>query len=190
MRLVHFLTFVLLTPLVLASPDSTISPSKINSGPKSPWQNEGETLIASRNDIPHSLTLGFGLMIGPLVDQGENRSSSFVGISQTNQNHTLTAQDYGIELSQIGMVGAHWFFRTPLYIGRVYDAFYQLGAGALFKPQEGLGSFINYERYQARAGCGFENFLNFNRKLRVETQAALSPLGFSLFLALGYNFPD
>jgi hypothetical protein len=190
MRLVHFLTLVLFSCTALASPDSTISPKEIDTNPSSPWLQEGAELIPVRKNAEHSFSVSLGSMNGILIDDGENRNTSYLAIEQTNYNQDFTAQNYGIELSQIGVVGLHWDFRTTWALGKYYEPCYQWGVGAIYKPPEGLGTFITYQRYQARFGLTFEDFLSLQRRLRLEMMGGLSALGFSAFVQLGFTLPD
>lgn len=190
MRLVHFLTLVLFSCGALASPDSTITPTMIDTGPSSPWLDEGTTLIPARFNADHTLSFSFGYMSGILIDEGENRSTSYFALAQTNYNHDFTSQNYGMELAQIGVVGLHWDYRTTWILSRYYEPCYQWGLGALYKPPEGLGTFINYQRYQGRFGLSFEDFLSLQRRLRLELVGGISTLGFTALIQLGYAIHD
>lgn len=190
MRLVHFLTLVLFSVGALASPDSTITPTEIDAGPTSPWLQEGAVLIPARVSADHSLTFSVGTMMGILVDEGEVRSTPYLALSQTNYNKDFTSTNYGLELTQIGLVGAHWDQRTTWAMSKYYEPCYQWGIGAIYKPPEGIGTFINYVRYQARFGLSLEDFLSWQRRLRLELVGGLSPLGFSTLLQIGYTIQD
>lgn len=126
-------------------------------------------------------------MSGNLVDKDQNRSTNFLSLTQTNPNVDLTSQNFGFEATELGLVGAHWGFRNLLTLGEWFEPYYQYGVGALYKSQEGLATFINYERYQARASVGFEDFFHLRRQLRFDVTVAYSPLGLSYQAGLSYN---
>lgn len=193
MRLVFFLTFVLVLSAGLtseAAPDSTLTPNKIDSGPNSAWQAEGEKLIKSRELRPHTFSPSLGALQGPLVDKGEDRYTNYLGLSQTNQNADFTSENFGVELTQLGLVGAFWNWRNLITYGRTWDFFYQIGAGALYKSQESLATFINYERYHLQVGFGFEDLFRRHRAWQGSLEISLSPLGVVYLLQIGYCFPD
>lgn len=183
------LTFVLVNASQ-ALPDSELGPPPINTKPTSPQSEWGASLLQSRKNSDHTLSFSLGEMAGFLVDKGEFRRSSFVSIQQTNYNRDFTAQEYGVELLSNGQVGLNWGFKTLMMLGKSFEPFYKYGFGGLYKTTEGLGSFINYERYQARVAMGVDDLLSLERQLRAEAGVAYSVLGVSYFISIGYAFGD
>jgi hypothetical protein len=184
-----FLTFVLVQS-AQSAPESTLRPPEIDTRPLGPYANQGSSLFAYRKNSKKTVALSAGSMAGTLVDANEVRSSSFLGITQTNYNSDRTAQNYGVELLQNGQVGAHLGFRTSLVWGEWFEPYYQYGIGSLLKASEGPASLINFQRYQARLHAGFEDFLDWDRNLRLDFGLAFSPLGPSYQFSVFYVFAD
>ena len=187
--IVNFLTLVLVLKAV-ASPESDLKPDEIDTRPLNSRANWGASLHGYRKNSQKTLSASIGSMAGTLVDASENRSSNFLGLSQTNYNHEMTSQHFGFELLQNGQLGAHLGFRTALFWGSWFEPYYQIGAGSLLKASEGPGSLINYQRYQGRAHFGFEDLFSYDRRLRLDFGVALSPLGLSYQYSLSYVFSD
>ena len=194
MRLNRFATLVLGLSLVLvevsafATSTTETKPKTIDTRPTEKNAPQGSSLIQTRDNSSHINYIGYGLWSGPLVDSGDNRSAVYFNLGRTNNNHDFTSQNFGAELTNLGLVGLHWDFRDLLALGSWNEPYTQLGLGALFKPQENLATFVNSDRYQVRFGFGFEDFLSAQRHLRLELSAALSPLGVSLLMNLSYAF--
>lgn len=184
-----FLTLVSVQPCWGAS-DSRQSPREIDTRPLSPNDTLGAKLVPYRKDSKKTLTATLGGVSGALVDESEIRSSRFLGFSQTNYNHDMTAQNFGFELLENGQVGAHLGFRKSIKWGEWFEPYYQWGVGSLFKTSEGPASLINYQRYQARLHFGFEDLFHFKRNLRADIGIAQSPIGFSYQYSIGYVFED
>ena len=184
-----FLTFVLGVPAG-ASTDTDLKQPKIDTRPVSPQSQWGAILIPTRSNSENTLTFSLGAMTGALVDERENVTSSFFDITQTNENHDFTAQEYGVQLLQNGQVGWHWGFKTLMVLGEDFEPYYKFGVGSLSKTSEGLASVVNYQRYQARAAIGLDDLLSWNRQLRAELAVADSALGLSCQFVLGYSFSD
>ncbi len=187
--ILSFLTFVLVQSC-LGTTENNILPNVIDTKPLNSNENSGAKLIAYRKKSQKTLTAALGGMSGTLVDDSEIRSSRFLGLSQTNYNHDMTAQNFGLELLENGQVGAHLGFRKSIVWGDWFEPYVQWGVGSLFKTSEGPGSLINYQRYQARLHFGFEDLFNLKRNIRADIGIAQSPIGFSYQYSIGYVFED
>ena len=191
---VHFLTLVVLNfsfiGKVLAAQDTSVVPLSINTKPTSPQLQYGPTLYKKRYMTDHTLTSSLGYWKGHLEDFYSVKSTTYLAFTQTNYNPNFTAQEYGLQLTDIGLVGAHAGIKSTPWLGENWEPFFKGSLGALFKPSESIGSIINFDRYQLQFTTGFEDLFSFHRKFRLELGFARSNMGYSYLVGLGYVIAD
>ena len=61
---------------------------------------------------------------------------------------------------------------------------------AVFDSKDGMGNFLNYNKYYVTASMGFESLFDLDRKWRIEAGAAAGFLGLFYFGQLIYAIPD
>lgn len=195
MRLIFILNFLTLVLVFsagiesFAAPDSEIYPTEPRPLQKQ-WADQGATLSPTRSNFNHSNTIYLGHMSGNLVDKGENRSTDFIGMQRTNYNSDFSAQEYGVDLTRLGLAGFNLGWKKLLYLSDWNEPYYKISLAGLYKPAETLASFINIDRYHIRGSIGFDDFLSLQRCLRLDASVAYSLLGFSYGVSVGYSFPD
>jgi hypothetical protein len=187
--IVHFLTLVVLVMFSqpsFSAQDTDVLPHPINTKPTSPQLQYGPTLFKKRGLNEHTLTYALGYWSGKTDNENDTDNSTYLQVNQTNYNRNFTAQEYGVYLTDRSLYGAHigekWLF-SP---GEMWEPFLKGSLAALYKPSEGIGSIINFDRYQIQLVTGFEDILRMKRRVRLEIGAARSNLGFSYFANLGF----
>jgi hypothetical protein len=189
MRPIFFLTLVLIHQIATASPDSIIPPEIIDTKPNSKWEEIGDPVIQTRVHHAKLITFSVGDALGTLVDQGENVNSPLLGAGLLLDG-TYFKTSMEVEVTMSGLVGGNYRRHWQLYSNQLLELSYSLGLGALYKPQEELGSFINFERYQGRMGIGIAGQSGFFEATSFDFQIGVGTLGATFYIKLNYLIPD
>ncbi|GIL18459.1 MAG: hypothetical protein BroJett040_22100 [Oligoflexia bacterium] len=167
------------TPLDSTQPSQTAPPPE--------GKSEGP-LVATRRAALQTHTITLGYWSGPLTAFDEYEHQYYAGYVGSFYRDAQLAQELTLEGTQSGLLGWSAGFKWIQDLGRNYEPFYKVALGALYKPGEGIGTLINWNRYQVRASVGVEDLFRFRRHFRGELGGTWSGLGLTYFVNLGYAF--
>lgn len=102
----------------------------------------------------------------------------------------LTALNAGGMINLNAHYGAFVDHQWMVGLGKAYEPFVRVGAGAFFSPQDEFAGFIKKERYHFRLTAGFEDLFYSDRHLRSEVLVAIGTSGISFGLSFLYAFDD
>ena len=208
----EFLTFVLVgcfSASVWASPTTQVSPQQLTPQKKvelTPRPFEKESLQVTPQPTPEPLSmdrilatrivrdktwnLSYGLWSGTLMQDEGFIDTQVFGITRTLTDPREFSNEYGVDLTTQGYFGGHWEYKKYCCLGGGYEPFWSLGVGGIYKPWDLLAGFIKIGSYQAQAGVGLEDLFLLQRRLRLELNFAVSSIGTSFLIRLGYAFDD
>jgi hypothetical protein len=122
-----------------------------------------------------------------------NRQSESLGSLQfgrTQYNNDWSAQEFGLDFFSNGMMGWNLNYKYTMLEQAWAEPYYKLGLQAIYHSGQGLGNFVNYQRYFLRAGLGFDDLLGLRRRVRTEAFFSIGPLGSNFGAALTWAIPD
>ena len=163
------------------------SPTEVGDPPES---FSDDTLIVTRPFALSAWTVGGGFWFGNLEERETASTAAFTSLTKTNYNLDETAQEVGVQILSVNLIGANWGFKWLTSVGQGQEMYYKAGFGALYLPSENIGTLINYRRYYISGSWGFEDLFNLQRHLRGDVTGTFSPLGFTLQFNLGFVFGD
>lgn len=204
----HFLTLVL-SSFVWAAPNTDFQPSLVDVNPVKKEKTtttpseESETVAPTQIDAPlnshfttrqtwtQATNVSLGYTYGIFDKDDKKFDSSFtLGIQRTLYTDHDTANEFGVQLNGMGLIGVDWGYKWLIESAEAYEPFYKIGVAAYYDPSDGLANFVDYQRYLIRGSVGAENLFRSFRRLKVEAGAGAGPLGLSVFANLIYAFPD
>lgn len=69
-----------------------------------------------------------------------------------------------------------------------FRPYYKYGLAHIWKAEEKLASFSNWNNYLLRAGLGFEDVIKLPMSARLEIEVAAGSGGFMIFFSMGYSW--
>jgi hypothetical protein len=204
----HFLTLVL-SSLAWAAPNNDFEPPPVDVNPVKkekpaarPSKNS-EAVSPTEIKAPEHLHLGehktwtqatnvlLGYTDGIFDKDNKKSESSFTfGVERTMYTDHDTANEFGLQLNNLGLLGVDWGYKWLITSAEAYEPFYKLGVAAYYDPSDGLANVVDYQRYLVRGSIGAENLFRSFRRLKAEAGVGAGPLGLSVFANLIYAFPD
>lgn len=211
MRLVFFSLFLtLVVPPANAAPDSSISPSQIQT--KESFQKTNSSAqkdsVQATEAPPYdpryvrrmqdmewngSTNVGIGYAVGAFDKDKETKQVTTFHLQRTQYNLDETAQEFGLTLTSINLVGLDWGFKKfCCFTSFIEDwkPYFKIGAAGIYDPKDNLANVIDYQRYFWQAAIGLEDAFFWHRQLRIEAGARIGYPGSHFFLQVIYAFPD
>lgn len=167
------------TPLDSAQPTQTLPPP--------PGKDEGP-LVPTRRAALQTHTIALGYWAGPLTTFDEDQYQSYLSYIGSFYHSAQLAQEISIEGTQTGLLGWSAGYKWIQDLGRNYEPFYKFSLGALYSPSEGIGTLINWNRYQVRVSVGLEDLFKLKRHFRSELGGTWSGLGLTYYVNVGYAY--
>ncbi len=142
---------------------------------------------ATRVVRQHSRSVLAGLWTGNLSGR-DPESAMGVRLDFQNDNSNETGQSFGLTLLANNFYGAHWDYHYNCCLGAHSEFFWGFGIGSLWAPPEAFASYVNIERYHARARAGFEDLFRLKRRLRGELVIEWGLVGFNASILFGWTW--
>lgn len=188
-----FLTFVSASLIALvshAAPTTNVKPDQYNKGAPTEVPDDLIRIHATRVVRDKTYNAAIGLWSGNLEEKNKTVSTQVLSFSQTFQRPEEASMEFGFDLTLNGQFGGHGQYKKYCCLGEYFEPYWTLGAQGLYKPSEQLAGFVKIDSYWAVAGGGVEDFMNFNRRVRIEGLAAVGARGASVVLRIGYAFDE
>ena len=209
-----FLTFVLSVNfggLALAAPTDNVTPQQYNQNappnnddkrrpletdslarpdlrPASPGTED--RIYATRQVRDKTFNVAVGLWSGPLKEKGDSITAQILSVTQTYQQPNETAYEFGFDLTTSEQFGLHGQFKKYCCLGEQFEPYWSAGVQGLYKPSEQLAGFVKIDSYQAMVGGGVEDFMNLDRRVRLEGLLGLGTRGTTFLIRIGYAFDE
>ncbi|MFN7729997.1 MAG: hypothetical protein ACK5P7_12635 [Bdellovibrio sp.] len=147
-------------------------------------------IFATRTIRDKTFNVAVGLWSGPLKEKGDSITAQVFSITQTHQQPNEAAYEFGFDLTTSEQFGPHGQFKKYCCLGAHFEPYWSAGIQGLYKPSEQLAGFVKMDSYQAMVGGGVEDFLNLNRRVRLEGLLGLGTRGTTLLIRIGYAFDE
>jgi hypothetical protein len=171
---------------VWAAGQTDLAPDPVNFDPN---REELDLSIARTRKVQErSQVLAAGPMYGAYLNSMAFDQAYFVRYTREETESTKFAHFYNITATTAGQGGWALGWSRLLVFAEANEPYIAASFGALYSSSEGLGTFINWQRFQVTAELGVQDFLALDRKLRLATDLVWSPLGTSYLLQAGYAF--
>lgn len=210
MRLAFFSLFLTLVVLSAnAAPDSSLQPDpirteetfqKTDSGTKKDSVQATEApaynplyIRKARAYADGSINVGVGSGVGAFDTDKETKDVTTFHLQRTQYNADDTAQEFGLSLTSIHLIGLDWGFKKFCCFNSFaseWKPYLKIGAAAFYEPKDQLATLIDYQRYFWQAGAGLENLFSLHRSVRAEIGARAGYPGTHFYLQIFYAFPD
>jgi hypothetical protein len=149
-----------------------------------------DRIFATRSIRDKTFNVAVGLWSGPLKEKGESMTAQALSITQTYQQPNESAYEFGFDLTTSEQFGLHGQFKKYCCLGENFEPYWSAGVQGLYKPSEQLAGFVKIDSYQAMVGGGVEDFLNLNRRVRLEGLLGLGTRGTTFLIRIGYAFDE
>ena len=185
------ITFVLLAcgltaNLAHAATDSSIAPDPVNFDPTR--EELDLTILRTRQKSTQASVLALGVWQGNFIFTNSFDSNLYLRWMQEVARSSENSEFYDLNLTTAGLWGWNWGMNHLFEIGHDFEPSIGGSFGALYASGEGLGTIINWQRYGLTLELGFQDFLQWQRRLRVNVDIRWSPLGFAYSINTGYSF--
>jgi hypothetical protein len=208
--LVCALIFLLGTSFAFAAPSADFPPDPIDPHPR-PRENdsppadfhestritpapgfsdpsEESPVIATRRLAQEATFISLGIWEGSVVDQGLNDNLVYVRIGKSIYDQPSIATEFTFDMTTQGYFGWSTGYKFLQDLGRNYEPYLKGAIAALYATNEGLGTFITWQRYQIRGEIGCDDLFEMGRSLRGELGLSWSGYGIGVYGGLGYAF--
>jgi hypothetical protein len=189
----HFLTLVVLQ--ASAAPQTSIKPGPVElREARSSPRPQAELEPVQTTEVPEnykrirrtfvsdtSINIAVGSVNGFLRKDHETESATSFGIQKSWYTLDETAQELGLAYSDNNLFTVDWGFKTLCCFSYPGSPYYKIGLAGIFNSKDGLGNFIDYQKYFLQGSIGLENLFSTRHQLRMEIGARYGYPGANFF---------
>jgi len=150
--------------------------------------NDDPPIIATRKLTDEATFVSLGIWMGSVIDNSLNDSITYIRIGESVYRTPQTGYEWTIDLASSGNAGWSTGYKFLEDLGKNYEPYMKVAIGALYSASEGIGTVINWQRYQLRGEIGCEDLFERNRRYRAELGASWSGFGVGVYVGTSLAF--
>lgn len=208
-----FLTFVLLSPQVIAAPpapsplpaatdahptetDDKPSPTKTETiridHPKEIETEGTMTSLPQRHrhlpPVFRNLNIHIGTVSGDILDSGDALAMNLLGFRYIMRQRHQKDWDFTFDIHSKNIantsVGRRWSFEDFA----IYESYYRIGVSNYINVADQLSGLINLRHFKLMVSLGFSDLVEWDRQLVAEISAGYGLSGPAVAIQIGYAF--
>jgi hypothetical protein len=181
------LTLVLQASAAVAAPIIRHEIEPIDTSPK--LEQPKISAQPGSNIIPnYDTSFRVGIISGVFDESREQRIRQFAALRFDFNKKSFETWQAEIKIGTNNFIHANVGRKTPFVLEEVTAPYYRFAVGNLLDSSEGIGSILNFKKFQAIAAIGMDDLFLLNHRLQAEFSAGATLIGAQVECSLGYAF--